>query len=191
METLKSLRIKAKDAGIKYYYRMCKQELISALFLKGINPYDNSLTKPRIVIFDDIYGSITYDEAIRALADVYPEKRKRLFIPSPFSKFRKMFISILKKCSYDILFLIQCNNISPITRVDYINGHHQKFLSRLGMIYSLAESLEWLMSSVFISDDDSYSDSIMKIYDGKEKCRLQVLWLSKKTGKDYTSMKKS
>ena len=32
---------------------------------------------------------------------------------------------------------------------------------------------------------------ILKYFDGKEKYRLPILWLSKKTGKDYISLKKS
>ena len=190
METLKSLREKAKSAGIKYYYRMNKKELISALFLNGISPYDyesESLTETQKVILDDVHGTLTYDEAIRALANVYPEKRKRLFIPSPFSKFRKMFIRILKNCSNDILLSIIRNNITPLI----VDDHRSHFKSRSEFICSLAESLEWHMFSIFRTDDDAFYDSIMKLYDGNDFCRLQVLWLSKKTGKDYTSMKKS
>ena len=190
METLKSLRIKAKDAGIKYYYRMNMKELISALFLNGISPYDyesESLSETQKVILDDIQGSMTYDEAIQALADVFPEKRKRLFVPSPFSKFRKMFIGVLENCCNDILLSIIRNNINPII----VDGHRSNFKSRSEFICSLAKALEWHMFSIFRTDDDAFYDSIMNLYDGNDICRLQVLWLSKKTGKDYTSMKKS
>ena len=99
METLKSLREKAKSAGVKYYYRMNMKELVSALFLKGINPYDEgskSLSEVQQAIIDDVQGYLNYDKAILALADVYPEGKNNSLFMFSFFFLKYKIISILK-----------------------------------------------------------------------------------------------